>query len=132
MQPELHEIPQDQWLPMLDHFSRAHQGQQLECVIVAPDSGQHRQVSRVPLLGISTEPSDGGAKITVIAGSPDGMLFSHEIAHPTRVKFAEWNDGVSGQVEIEAEDGFHTSVKVGPLDQLLPEGAVLDGNYGRQ
>lgn len=130
MQAQLNDIPMEQWHEVFDQFSRRHQGQLAELTIAAPDFGRHEQAHAMPLLGISAEPHGTGWHITVIAANPDGTHMSHEIANPTRVRFAEWN-GVSGQLEIDAADGFSTSVQVGPVEQTIPEGAILDGNFER-
>lgn len=131
MQQKLNDIPMAQWPALMNQFSRGHHGQRAELVIVAPDSGRHQQAHGLPLLGISAEPSEAGQRITIAAASPEGAHITHEIDHPTRVRFAEWNDGVSAQLEIDAEDGFSASVRVGPAEQTIPPGTILDGNYQR-
>jgi hypothetical protein len=131
MHPRLNEIATLQWAAVLDHFSRAHAGQLAELVVISPDSGRHPQAHQLPLLGVSAEPSNGGQSITITAGDRDGVLLSHEIQHPSHVRLAEWNDGVSGELEVDAEDGFQVRLQVGPPEQMLPPGAILDGNYPR-
>lgn len=131
MQTQLNEIPASQWAHLLDQFSRTHHGQRSEIVIIAPDAGRHQQAHELPLLGISSEPADGGPRITIVAADGNGTHMTHQIEHPTRVRFAEWNDGVSAELDIDSDDGFCTTLRVGPADETVPPGVILDGNYPR-
>jgi len=125
------EIPAARWFDALDQFSRRHHGQVAQMVTVSPDSGVHPQSRELPLMGITAEPAEGGPHIEVVAASPDGTHVSHEIEHPTKLRLSEWNDGVSAQLEIEAENGYLTRVRVGPAEQILPPGVITDGFYQR-
>lgn len=131
MQPQLNEIPSAQWPGLLDQFSRSHHGQRADFAIVAPDSGRHEEGRGLPLLGVTAEPSKDGVEITITLASDEGTHISHEIQHPTRVRLAEWNDGVSADLEIDAADGFSASVRVGPAEQTIPSGTILDEYYPR-
>jgi hypothetical protein len=42
------------------------------------------------------------------------------------VQVAEWNDAVSGAIQIFAQDGTFTLLEAGPARQTLPPGYIVD------
>src|SRR4051812_24601186 len=114
-QQERHEIPKAEWPAALDQFSRAHRGQE---AVVAFGEGAAPKGSVMPLIGVTSErTASGDERIEIIAGQAGGGHYSHTIARPARVWLREWNDGVSGLLEIEAQDGTKVSVQAGPAEQ---------------
>jgi len=124
---EMREIPKSNWKQYLDQFSRLHHGQGAE---IESGSGEMAwaQARGVPLLGVSAEEN----RIEIVAGEVGGAHLRHAVEGAVRMWGAEWNDGVSGVLEIEVEDGSRTRVGVGPREQTIPEGAMLDGLYERE
>ena len=53
------------------------------------------------------------------------------VAKPMRIRAAEWNDGVSAQLLIDSDDGSTTAIRVGPAEEVLPPGFILDGYVPR-
>ena len=123
---ETREVPVEQWRPFLDQFSRAHRGRRLSVETPRPDIGFQPNLRGLPLIGVTAEPNpDGTTSIEIMAGAPEAYM-SHTIERPTRVREAEWGDGTSAALQIEAEGGWTTLVRVGPASEVLPHGFVSD------
>ncbi len=120
------EISRSQWKDFLDQFSRLHHGQAAEIESASVDMAWPH-ARDLPLLGVSLE----GERIEILAGQAAGANIGHAVERPLRLRASEWNDGVSAMLEIASEDGSTTRVKVGPAEQTIPEGAILDGLYER-
>jgi hypothetical protein len=121
------EITRSQWKEFLDQFSRLHHGQPAEIETASPDmSWPHAR--NLPLLGVSFERD----RIEIVAGEVDKAHVSHAVDRPVRLCASEWNNGVSALLEIASENGMTTRVRVGPAEQTIPEGAILDGLYERE
>jgi hypothetical protein len=130
---ETREIPKAEWQVALDRFSRGHHGQAAKIATAGAIEKSMRQADGLPLFGATVEQNGGkGPLIEIIAGDPTGVHVSHTVSCPTHVRVAEWNDGVSGLLEIESEDGTTASVQVGPTEQTLPPGMITDGLYERK
>jgi hypothetical protein len=130
---KLQEIPQSRWCEFLDQFSRLHHGQELEVSTSGPGApASHRQARHLPLLGITNQPPDAlrPASIDISAADPSGSHIHHAIKNPTRIRAAEWNDAVSARLEIESPEGI-TTLQIGPAEQVLPPGVILDGYVPR-
>ena len=123
----MQEISRSQWKTFLDQFSRLHHGQPAEIESASPDMSWPN-ASGLPLLGVSEE----ARRIEILAGEAGGPHVRHAVQQPVRLCASEWNDGVSAMLEIAAEDGSRTRVRVGPAEQTIPEGAMLDGFYERE
>ena len=118
------EITRSQWKDFLDQFSRLHHGQPAEIESASVDMAWPN-ARNLPLLGVSME----GERIEIFAGEVGAANVGHVVEQPARLRAAEWNDGVSAMLEIASEDGTTTRVRVGPAEQTIPEGAILDGLY---
>ena len=125
---ELREIHPEQWQEFSEQFSRLHHGQAAEIHSASVDMAWPH-ASGLPLLGVTAARERGEARIEIAAGDEGGIHVRHAVERPVRMRAAEWNDGVSGLLEIEAADGSVTRVRVGPMEQTIPEGAMLDGFY---
>jgi hypothetical protein len=125
-------IPRQEWKAMLDQFSRTHVGQPAEIKSARRNEKPMHHALRLPLIGITSEMlEDNGEEIEIIAGSPLGIHCSHTISRPSNVRMAEWNDAISGLLEIEQEDGTKATIQVGPAEQILAPGMITDGFYQR-
>ena len=121
------EIDKSEWATAFDEFSRLHRGQAVAVRSAGNEFGVQTNAQNLPLLGITAERrADGTHEIQVMAGEPPDRLITHVIGHPRRVQVAEWNDSVSGAVQIFAEDGTFTLVEAGPARETLPPGYVVD------
>src|SRR5438132_1309394 len=124
------EIPIADWPTFLDQFSRSHHGQPVEARMARSGSGEHVIVRELPLLGITIEKRvRGDWEIEIMAGEAGGEVFCHTLVCPLRVEAREWNDGVSAELKIQAQNGGTTWVRVGPQQQTLPPNFITDGYF---
>jgi hypothetical protein len=107
------------------------------CTSGAAAGGGAANADHMPLIGITAEaiepasasPSspEAPAELHIMLGRPGGPHLDHVVKEPRRIWAAEWNDGFSALLEIDADDGSTTLVQVGPPEQLLGEGMIVDG-----
>jgi hypothetical protein len=122
------EIPAGRWHETLEQFSRAHRGQAARVETAGATAALAPDAEGLPLIGLAEDRSGGADEsIRIMLGVPSGGHVSHAVRQPRHVRVAEWNDGYSGLLEIEAADGSRTSVQVGPAEQTLPPGMITDG-----
>ncbi len=125
---QMQSISITEWKTCLDHFSRAHHDQNVRVETFSPDKGTHCNLQELPLLGVTLESAaDPMVGISIEAGDAKRGRYSHSIAEPVEIAVAEWNDGVSGKLEITAADGRTTRVSVGPAEECLAPGVITDG-----
>jgi hypothetical protein len=127
------EVVPGEWSSFFDQFSRLHHGKRVNVQTMGGELGVQANAVSLPLMGVVAEPrDDGGRSISVMAGeSPDAHV-THAIARPSKVRIAEWNDGESAALQIEAEGGWTTLVQVGPAAEVLPTGFVTDGTMASE
>ena len=107
------DIPNDQWQPFLDTFTRLHQGEQMgiEVVGLSP-KGLRKDLSNRPLLGIVALPDCGqGACIELIAG-PQTEPQSQTIQHPAHLSVTEREDGYPMALQITDDCGAVTLLRL--------------------
>jgi hypothetical protein len=124
------QIAPEHWRATLEQFSRLHAGRAAHVSTSGPPAGEHANAEALPLLGVTAGASDDPADrdtLHVMAGRPGGPHVDHVVRGPARMWVAEWNDGCSGLLEIDAEDGSTTLVRVGPQDELLADDMIVDG-----
>src|SRR5688572_31521625 len=121
------EIPHEHWPQSLDQFSRLHTGRTAH-VSTSGTAAGGANAEDLPLIGITigAESPTGEEEVRIMVGRPHGPHLDHVLSRPRRLWTAEWNDGVSGLLEIDSDDGSTTLVQVGPSEQLLPEGMIVD------
>jgi hypothetical protein len=125
------EIPRSEWPTFLEQFSRVHRGQSAHVHTTMPQALNRTEEPNLPLLGVVDERGPAGDRrdnIRITLGAPaGGGVVTHEVHDPSRLRFAEWNDGYSAELNIENTRGEPTVVHVGPQEQLLPPGVITDG-----
>lgn len=123
------EIPPAQWQRCLENFSRLHAGRLAHVSTSGAVAGGARTAEDLRLIGVTSgDPTPGHEdELHVMVGGPDGPHVDHAVRRPRRLWMAEWNDGCSGLLEIDSDDGSTTLVRVGAPEQLLPEGMIVDG-----
>ena len=111
------EIPQDQWIPFFNDFSRQHYGEPVTLELLGQEFGNQPEAQDLPLQGITLDThSPEQFRIEVIAGDTPDAYVTHEIASPTRVQVAQSEDGVDRALQIESADGPVTLVNFGPFE----------------
>jgi hypothetical protein len=108
------EIPQDQWMPFLNDFSRRHQGERVTVEVLQGEEGIHALATNVPLVGITDDPKNSeGEMIEVMAGdSPDNQV-THDIRRPCCVRVAAADDGRDVAVAIDSSAMPRTIIRFG-------------------
>jgi hypothetical protein len=127
---EPREIPFAQWPQCMEQFSRIHRGKAARVeTTAAEDAVTGANARDLPLVGVTDERAADHQqeRIHVVLGGPAEPHVDHVIPRPSKVRLAEWNDGYSALLEIESDEGWQTSVRVGPDEQMLPPGVILDG-----
>ena len=117
-----YEIPPERWPQCLEGFSRLHAGRPAHVSTSGAPAGGAKSADDLPLIGVTSADD-----LHVMVGLPGGPHVDHAVPRPRRLWVAEWNDGCSGLLEIDADDGSTTLVQVGPAEELLPEGMIVDG-----
>jgi len=125
-------IPFDEWPLAMEQFSRIHRGKPARVETTAAERAITAANAReLPLIGVTDERAivgnDEPERIHVVLGGATDPHVDHVIPRPSEVRLAEWNDGYSALLQIESEEGWQTNVRVGPQEQMLPPGVILDG-----
>ena|SRR5207249_2076514 len=113
------------WPEFFKQFSRAHHGQ--EVLVTTGDGDEIANMRDLPLIGVTLEDTS-----LIISAGGGGAHADHTIANPRNLAAREWNDGVSAEMAIESDDGQCTHVRVGPAEQMLAPGVILDGYFKRE
>lgn len=127
---EPREIPFEQWSRCMEQFSRIHRGKLARVQTTAAEEAVTAANARnLPLVGVTDERAadDKPERVHVALGGPAHPHVDHVILRPSKVRLAEWNDGYSALLQVESDEGWQTSVRVGPDEQMLPPGVILDG-----
>lgn len=128
METETKEIPFDRWPAFFEQFSRAHRGQASQVRTADTSVGFQANAQDLPFIGVLDErPGASDESIRVMLGSSGGTHIDHAVHRPAHVRVAEWNDGFSAALQIEAADGSMTLIQVGPPEHMLPPDMVTDG-----
>jgi hypothetical protein len=105
------EIPDDEWIPFFNQFSREHAGWPVTVEVLSRETGPQKLVEDQPLQGISFD-SSGSRPCTIIVGSGDSdqANFSHVVDLPLNIKLADDDSGRRGTIEIEPANGPPTLI----------------------
>jgi len=119
------DVPTDQWQPILDAFTRLHEGERMGIEVVGLTKGLRNDLSSRPLLGIVSLPDCGhGACIELIAG-PQTEPQSRTILHPSHLSVTEREDGFPMALQITDDSGAVTLLRL----EQQPGSNKPPGNY---
>jgi hypothetical protein len=107
------EIARGDWSRALAELSSTHEGWLASWDILAMEFGAQREVTDLPLVGLTFEPRGTGT-ITVAAERPSGDHLTHTIEAPSRVWIERGSNGGDAFLEIESEDGSKTLFRLRP------------------
>jgi hypothetical protein len=108
------DIPNDQWRPFFDSFTRLHRGEPVNVELMGCGTGPASALCDQPLVGVVASADRGhGACIEVTAGA-DPQPQSHTIQAPSHVSVTESDDGHSMALQITADDGSVTLLRFEP------------------
>lgn len=115
------EIPRAEWTTTLDAFSAAHDGW-LISVDVSPAATAGREITDLPLAGITFEPAGSGT-IIIAAGRSGRDHIDHTISAPVRVSVERTDMGAEAALYVASADGTETVLRL--RTPVLPE--TVDG-----
>lgn len=99
------EIPREAWTSTLNTFTEAHRGWLVSLDVLDEAIGAQPEIDNLPLLGVSAEPGNRDAVITIAAGRLPGAHITHTIHAPSRVQLERRDDGADVALQIESADG---------------------------
>ena len=101
------EIVRQEWVRLLDQFSRDFAGAMARLEVVGKAGAQHVIVDHVPFAGMSADLKDGEDTIVVSFTQGADGVFDHTITDVTSVSIDELNGRVA-RVEVASADGTTT------------------------
>ena len=111
------ELQAAEWARFFDGFSRRFCGRRMRVEVIA--SGEDRPCTladRLPLLGITAEPSRGPARlIEVMLGDGASGDVAHVVREPSRVRVAQISDGEDEMLLIDSDGGPITRIDFRPV-----------------
>jgi hypothetical protein len=117
------EIPREQWLRLLDDFSKKHEGWMTTLEVIDSDLGDQIE-GELPLVGISADLKDHENRIEVILRRGIEDHVTHIINAPKRLWIKAPDIPTHEAVKVESEDGATTLVSFNHIespDHLLPD-----------
>jgi hypothetical protein len=118
------DIPREDWVTILDSFSRQHEGWLVNVEVVTDGLGAHREIREKSLIGVSADlKSRGTDTISIITGDRSDDHVNHIINRPVRVALEETEEGAHKGLRIDAENGQTTLLRF--RSPALPE--TVDG-----
>ena len=118
------DIPREDWVTILDRFSRQHERWLVNVEVVTDGLGAHREIRDKSLIGVSADLKGPGTDtISIITGDRSDDHVNHIINRPTRVALEQTEEGAHKGLRIEAENGETTLLRF--RSPALPE--TVDG-----
>jgi hypothetical protein len=115
------ELHPGEWAKFFDCFSRRFRGRRMTLGVTdaGGDAPLGTLADRLPLLGISMEPTRGPAEvIEVMLGDAPAQHVAHAIRRPSRVRVAQVSSGEDEVLLIDCEAGPTTRVDFRPITKL--------------
>ena len=117
------DVPHEQWKPFLDGFASRHKGDPIHIETVGGGTGPKSVLCGSPLVDIAAASDDGRIEVTAGAASESQ---THSIGHATHLSVSETDDGSPLGLQITAEDGCVTCLRVDPQNvKNAPPGYYL-------
>ena len=104
------EVPRTQWMSFFDTLSRFHVDEPVSVDVLRGDIGAQKEISHLPLGGISADLKGNQASIAISAGPGPGESISHVVSDPLRVRLLRTSDDEDHVLEIQAADSSRTLV----------------------
>lgn len=115
------EIPQDEWVPFFDSFSRQHEGWLVSIEVFSAEIGAQVEVRDRPLGGIAADRD--ADTVSIFLRAEPGSHLAHVIAAPSRIRLEETAEGAHAALQVESAGGATTLVRF--RSAVLPE--TVDG-----
>jgi len=120
-------IPRKDWHRTLDEFSRKHEGWLTSIDVLATAIGAQPEIHELPLVGLTSEPGDGGT-ISIAVARSGGDHLTHTIRGVAHLWIEQTDEGADVALEIEAAGGTKTILRF--RTAVLPE--MVDGIAARR
>lgn len=122
MPPTTVEVPRYDWRRALEQFSAAHEGWRISLDLLAAEIGAQREITDLPLAGITLEPAGAGTVMITAARSPADYI-THTIQAPSHIWIERTEDGADAALSVKSADGAQAIVRL--TIAALPE--TVDG-----
>lgn len=122
MPPRTVEVPRYDWRRALEQFSAVHEGWRISLDVLAAEIGAQREITDLPLTGITLEPAGAGTVI-ITAGRSAVDYITHTIHAPSRIWIERTEDGADAALSVKSADGAQAIVRL--KIAALPE--TVDG-----
>jgi len=105
------EIPPERWSARLDELTRLHEWWLVSIDICTDREGRRREVTNLPLLGLSADRSaTGGTVFMSMACAGDGHI-THVAHGVTRVSIEQSTGGADAALLVDSADGTRTVLR---------------------
>ena len=113
------EIPREAWVQRLNEFTTIHDGWLVSLEVLGPELGAQPEIRNVPLLGVSSDRSEGDGTIAVSVARSTTEHLTHMIHAVTRSYVERTDDGADVALQIESADGARAILRFRAA--VLPE-----------
>jgi hypothetical protein len=117
------EIGKDQWIPVLEEFTRENRGAHARVSVLGPDVGYQVETENRPFDGISADIKNNEHGVWITFGSTPADHLTHGVQNVSaiRVRAPATNSGAA--LEVVAQDGTKTLLELSrPEAYELPAG----------
>jgi hypothetical protein len=104
------EVPRSDWSRALNEFSAIHEGWLISLEIVSAAIGAQREITDLPLVGLTFEATNGGT-VTVSAGRLGSAHITHTIREPHHIWIERTAAGADAALAVESADGAKTILR---------------------
>ncbi|KPV48406.1 hypothetical protein SE17_38250 [Kouleothrix aurantiaca] len=101
------ELVRQEWVKLLDTFSRDFAGTMARLEVVGTGGAQHVIVDHMPFAGMTADLKDGEDSVVVSFAQGENGVFDHTVSDVQNVSIDELNGRVA-RVEIASGDGTTT------------------------
>lgn len=102
-----HDVIREEWVRILDAFSRDFNGKLARLEVVGSTGAQHVIIDHIPFAGMNADLKDGEDTVVVSFLQSDENIFNHTVSDVKRVSIDDLN-GKAARVEIASGDGTTT------------------------
>jgi hypothetical protein len=104
-------IPQERWGEFFEMFTHSNKRRLIEMESVDPDKGHAALIQSAPLSSIDYQPTPEGDSLIIRTGH-NGSTYTHTIIALTEVWTGQDENGVVLAIDLAAQQGNHTIVKL--------------------
>jgi len=106
------EIPQERWPAYFNQIGELYQGWAVSIEVMGRDLGDQPAADNLPLQGLSFETQGSETGDILISAGNQAAYLTHHVDHPRTVRAAELAPGAETDIQIEANDGTTTILRL--------------------